>query len=795
MITNYIRTAFRNFYRNKSITLIKILGLSLGFAVTFFILIYVSTETSYNDYNKNKEKIFRLNQINNTYGWKSVNTSYPMRDEIINEYPKIKAASRIVNINDIEVITENGIFTENTVLCVDSAFFRMFTMKIIAGELSEFKNDQNSVVLTESNALKYFGTIDIINNALKIKSDDDEFVLNIIAVIKDIPYTSTIKADFISTIELGLKQANKRMFFSDGQERDIEYFRTNWNVNFLETFILFEDEMDAIGFDKKFKQFEEKHFEDTTARDYYIQNLEDIYLGSKGIFGSENLGDINSIYIFSAIAFLVLLIACINYIILSISQILARTKEVSIRKIAGARQKDLFKQITIESIMVMLITIPLAFILIEQFRPALERIITKQIILIYNWKFIVGFITIVGFVIFMPVLNIVYFLNKISPISILRKDSQYNTKRFSIRKIMIAFQFVIFIVLVVLAIGIQNQLYFSIHSDLGFNTENKLVIPAEKIAKEGKYQTLKTELLKMPEVKNISGSMWLPPSNSRMTFSYSDSIYLEPVNMEALFVDRDFIETFEIELVDGKSFTEFETSSDWKILVNESAANILGNKDVIGRNIWNGVVVGIVKDCKFHSVHEEIQPMIFIVMEANIKEMVIAFNNEINQETISKLKIKLHDFIQKEDIDPELLRDRFNELYKKEKRLGTLLGIFSFLAIFIASIGLLGITIFAVKKQTKNIAIRKVNGASSTIILKLLLKGYIKLIFIALLIACPIAYFLLDKWLQNFAYQIKIAWWIFAIAGVLALLLSMLTISWYSIQAARKNPVDSLRYE
>ena len=795
MITNYIRTAFRNFYRNKSITLIKILGLSLGFAVTFFILIYVSTETSYNDYNKNKEKIFRLNQINNTYGWKSVNTSYPMRDEIINEYPKIKAASRIVNINDIEVITENGIFTENTVLCVDSAFFRMFTMKIIAGELSEFKNDQNSVVLTESNALKYFGTIDIINNALKIKSDDDEFVLNIIAVIKDIPYTSTIKADFISTIELGLKQANKRMFFSDGQERDIEYFRTNWNVNFLETFILFEDEMDAIGFDKKFKQFEEKHFEDTTARDYYIQNLEDIYLGSKGIFGSENLGDINSIYIFSAIAFLVLLIACINYIILSISQILARTKEVSIRKIAGARQKDLFKQITIESIMVMLITIPLAFILIEQFRPALERIITKQIILIYNWKFIVGFITIVGFVIFMPVLNIVYFLNKISPISILRKDSQYNTKRFSIRKIMIAFQFVIFIVLVVLAIGIQNQLYFSIHSDLGFNTENKLVIPAEKIAKEGKYQTLKTELLKMPEVKNISGSMWLPPSNSRMTFSYSDSIYLEPVNMEALFVDRDFIETFEIELVDGKSFTEFETSSDWKILVNESAANILGNKDVIGRNIWNGVVVGIVKDCKFHSVHEEIQPMIFIVMEANIKEMVIAFNNEINQETISKLKIKLHDFIQKEDIDPELLRDRFNELYKKEKRLGTLLGIFSFLAIFIASIGLLGITIFAVKKQTKNIAIRKVNGASSTIILKLLLKGYIKLIFIALLIACPIAYFLLDKWLQNFAYQIKIAWWIFAIAGVLALLLSMLTISWYSIQAARKNPVESLRYE
>ena len=795
MITNYIRIAIRNFLRNKSITLIKILGLALGFAVTFFILIYVSTETSYNDYNKNKEKIFRLNQNNIKYGWRSVSTSYPMRDEIINDFPEIEDATRIVYINNIEVIEENGVFAENTVLCVDSAFFRIFTMNIVSGGLSEFTLDQNSVVLTESSALKYFGTTDIINNALKIRSDDDEFVLNIIAIIKDIPYTSTIKADFISTMELGLNQANKRMIFSDGQERDTEYYRTNWDVNFLETFILFKDINNAIGFDNKFKQFEEKHFEDTTARDYYIQNLEDIYLGSKDLFGSDNLGDINSIYIFSAIAFLVLLVACINYIILSISQILARTKEVSIRKIAGARQADLFKQISIESIIIMLITIPLAFIIIEQFRPVLERIITKQIILIYNWKFITGFLAIVGFVIFIPGLNIVYFLNKISPISILRKDGQITTNRFNIRKILIVFQFIIFIVLVVLTIGIQRQLDFSINSDLGFNTENKIVIPVDKIVKEGKYQALKTELLKIPEVKNISGSMWLPPSNSRMTFSYSDSIYVEPVNMEAVFVDRDFIETFEMKMIYGKSFTEFETSSDWKIIVNESAANILGEEDVIGKNIWNGVVVGIVNDCKFHSVHEEIQPMIFIVMEGNIREMVLAFNHELNQETISKLINKIQNFSEEIGKEPELLSERFNELYKKEKRLGTLLGIFSFLAIFIASIGLLGITIFTAKKQTKNIAVRKVIGASSISILKLLLSGYIKLIIIALLFASPIAYFLLNKWLQNFAYQIGIAWWLFLVAGILAFLLSMLTISWYSLKESRKNPVESLRYE
>lgn len=794
MTLNYIKTALRNFNRNKSITVIKILGLALGLAVTFFILIYVSTETSYNDYNKKRERIFRINQVDSKYGWKSANTPFPMRDGLISNFPEIEESVRIIYINNIEVNKGTQIFKDNRILCTDSSFFEVFTVQKIVGNFSDFKNN-NSVVLTKTAAIKYFGTIDIINEPLECKSGEEKFILNVIAVIEDLPQTSTLKADFISTINIGLDQANKRMIWSDGKERASEFYRTNWKTNFLETFVLFQNENNALDFDKKLKLLEEKYLEDTTERDYYIQNLEDIYLHSKDISGNENLGDLNSIYIFSVIAFLVLLIACINYIILSISQIITRTKEIGIRKISGANQFDLFNQISIESFLIILFTVPLSFILIEQFRPMLETVLGKQVILSYNLKFILGFVGILIFVVFVPGMNIMYYLNKISPVSILRKENQNSKQKLSLRKALIILQFIIFISLVVLSLGIKKQIEFSTQNNLGFNPENKLVIQVASLVKEDKFQTLKTELLKVPEIKNVSGAMWLPPSNSRMTFNYSDSIYTEPINMEALFVDQDFIETFDIKLVEGKSLSEFETNPDWKILVNESAAKMLGRDKIIGRTIWNGEVIGIVNDFRFHSVHEVIHPMILIAGEHMIREMVVSFNYQINDKDGLGLKSVLEDFYTYIEKEPELLSERFKNLYEKENRLGSLIGIFSFLAIFIASIGLLGITIFNTKKQTKNIAIRKVNGASPIIIWKLLISNYVKLIIIALFIAIPISYLILNTWLQGFAYRISIEWWLFAVAGILALFISIATISWYSFKAARQNPVNGLRYE
>ncbi len=795
MITNYIKTALRNFYRNRSITLIKILGLAIGLAVTFFILIYISTETSYNDNFLKKEKIYRVNQQNYLHNWKTMQTSFPFRDELINDYPEIELATRIIHLYDLDVKMNDQIFSENHLVCVDKSFFDMFTTDRLNGDFSMFADNNYQVVITESMAKKYFGTINVINEPLKIKTEDNEYVLNVIAIIKDLPHTSTIKFDFIAHIELGLEQANNILTWSDGIDRNINFYRTDWETNFLETYILLKNGKNVIGFDQKLKNFEAKHLRDTTERDYYLQNLGDIYLHSKDIIGSGALGDLNSIYIFSAIAFLVLLIACINYIILSISQIITRTKEIGIRKITGANQSDLFKQISIESLIVILFTIPLSFILIEQFRPVLENIIEKQIIMTYNLKFVLGFISVIIFVIFIPGLNIVYYLNRISPISILGKELHKSVQRFNLRKILIIIQFVIFIVLVVLALGIRRQLGFSTRDNLGFNPYNKIVVQVKELVKGGKYQTLKDELLKNPDITNVSGAMWLPPSNGRMSLSYSDSNIVEPIKLEALFVDKDFIETFGLNLISGKSLSEFETNSNNKIVVNEEAAQLIGEDNLIGRRLWSGEIVGIVNNFRIHSVHEKIQPMILVVGDLMIREMVVSFVNGKSKSQKLLIESQIQKIYPDMNVESEILIERFDTLYKKEKRLGLLITIFSFLAIFIASIGLLGLTIFTTKKQSKNIAIRKVNGASSLSILKMLLNDYIKLIFIAFLIAVPISYYLLNAWLQNFAYRMNIEWWLFIIAGFIALIITIITIGWYSLKAARRDPVHSLRYE
>ncbi len=505
MIINYIKIAFRHFSRNKAITLIKVLGLALGLAVTFFILIYVSTETSYNDFNKNKERIFRVNQFNNIHGWGSSNTSFPMSNALVSDFPEIEKATRVMSLNQVSVEVDQSQFEGNNILCVDQSFFEIFSFSKIAGNFSDFDFDINNVVLTQSLANKFFGTTDVVNRSFNILSGEDEFRLNVVAVIEDIPEISTIKADFICTAELGLNQVNKRMIWSDGKERDPEFYRNNWETNFLETYVMFKDPMSATQFDDKLKEYETKYLKDTTERDYYIQNLEDIYLRSADMFGSDHLGDLNSIYIFSAIAFLVLLIACINYIILSISQILTRSKEMGVRKILGAKRSNLLKQISLESLILVLITIPLSFILIEQFRPTLEQIIDKQIILLYNLKFMLGFLAIVCFVVFVPGLNIVYFLNKITPVSILKKENKNKSQGFNLKKVLITLQFVIFMVLVVMAIGIKRQIDFSTQNNLGFNPENKVIIQAKELVKAGKYSAIKNELLQNSQVKSVSG--------------------------------------------------------------------------------------------------------------------------------------------------------------------------------------------------------------------------------------------------------------------------------------------------
>ncbi|MBI9053230.1 MAG: ABC transporter permease [Bacteroidales bacterium] len=797
MITNYIKIAFRNFYRNKSISIIKILGLSLGLAVTFFILIYVSAETSYNDYNKNRDELFKVVLKDSVHNWDMSTTTYPMADFLAENFPDVKYTSRLLTVPDCKLQLKDESIDIGRISCVDSDFTKMFSLKLIAGNFPNMDNEPSSIVISKSAANKYFGSLEIINKSISIIAYDKETVFIVKAIFEDLPFTSTIRADFIGSTEFGMDNVSSMMMWTDGKTRDKNYYKNDWSSDFLETYVQITNPQKISVLETQVSEEVQQYLNENEHRSYYFQNIQDIYLESNHIVGGNIKGNKKSIVIFSLIAFLVLLIAGINYMILSTSEVVSRVKEFGIRKILGTNRMGVFKQISVESFLIILITIPLSFILIEQSRPILVSILEKQVEFVYSYKFIIGFIGILGFIVFIPALYMQYYINRILPVKMLRKTgTQKLSSKLGLRGVLIIIQYIIFIVLVVLSIGIKKQLNYAKTNDLGFNKDRKVIVDVFALNRSGKYELLKKHLLQSSDIENITGSMWLPPSNGRMSISLPlDTSTNENVKMEGIFVDKDFIETLGLKMKNGKSFNEIDIDPDGTVIVNESAVKLFGKSKVIGNEIWGGKIVGIVKDFKFHSVHEQIKPSMIIVGEHMIREMVIHFNKDINKPLLDKLKVDFNEIIPDFNLETQNLDDRFSVLYKEEGKLVSLISIFTFVAIFIASIGLLGITIFTTKKQTKNIAIRKVNGASSFSILKLLINRYTQLILLASFIGIPIAYFTLRQWLQDFAYRTAIEWWIFAIAAILALLISILTISWYSMKAARKNPVESLRYE
>ena len=792
MLANYITTALRNFYRNKSITFIKILGLALGLASIFFILIFIIQETSYNKYLSNSDRIYRIIQQNNVHHWKTPQSPYGLRDELLANYPEIKKAARVFDFHSTQIDVNQQTFNAENYICTDQDFFDIFKPNIIHGNISEFDKDPYQLAISKSTAEKYFGTTDVINKVLKVLSFGKEMQVLIKAVYEDFPVTSTIQPDFISPLELSLMQINKYMMSSDNTEFKVSYYKENWDLEIFRMYILCDKHVNPASFAKISDDITTRKFENPDDRAFYLQSITDVYLQSDDILGGDVKGSLKSIYVFSAVALLVLLIASINYIILSTSQIVSRTKEIGVRKILGAQKKSLLKLLLTESLIISGLAFILSFIIIEQFRPLINQFFNKQIIIQFNWEMILGTLFIFGVVVIAPTVYMMHYFNKISPIDIMRKEKMYAHRKFNLKKVMLALQYIIFIGLVIGSIGIVKQLRYAMHSDLGFNPSDKLVISVGELVQAGKFKTAKQELLKINEIKNISGAMWLPPSNGRMSVNMSiPENPTESFNIEGLFVDKDFIETFDMKLVEGNSFRIYGENARGKVIINEKARQFYE----LGDDIWGGEIVGVVEDFYFHSLHEKIEPMFLVVGDFMIRNMVIHYSTNDISTLTSKIKQVLSSVYPQMEFNHSFLTDTFDELYKEEKQMAVLISIFSFIAIFIASIGLLGITIFTTKKQTKNIAIRKVNGASSARIFLLFVSDYIKLIAIALIIASPVAYYFLNRWLQNFAYQTNIAWWMFIFAGLLALLFTLITISWYSIKAARKNPVESLRYE
>jgi putative ABC transport system permease protein len=800
MFHNYIKTAIRRLLRNKSISAINIIGLSLGMAVTFVILIFVFHELSYDKYHKKRERIYRVLQENRRVDMTMPHTPYPMADALKEEYPRIEQTARVFELFNTQVRKGQRFIAESNFFCADDEVFEILTFPLIKGDPGEILNEPNDVVLTKAMALKYFGSLNIMDKELVIRNAGDIIRLNISGVMENVPVNSTFKPEFIASIDLSLRRYNQLIKSSNKEKFDPGYLKKTWDVGFFTTYVLTEVPIDPSAFEDKFRGLEKKYLDESSQKQYHLQAMEDIYFHSGDIFSSYSLkGDLTEVYIFGVIAFLVLIIACINYILLSTSQAVNRSYEVGIRKIAGAGRKYLFRQVLTESFLITLIAFPLSLILIEQLRPLLISFIEKDFIQYgeLDWKMLISCAGVIFILSYLPGIFTMRYYSGISPVIALSRNYSPVSSGLRVQKLLIALQFVIFLVLVSTSLGIYKQIHFTRNHELGFDPDHIIILPISgDPSLKASFPGFKDALISHNQIKYVSAAMWVPPTRSKMGMEISKPGNPgEKISLEGLYVEKDFIETMGIQLLRGRSFAEYGEDPEELVLLNETAVKKLGIDDPLGVELWPGKIIGVIRDFHYHSFRREIPPMMLIAGSHMTRHALIKTTGKNTKSIIHFIRDQYRNFSEIGDFSYSFMDEHFDEIYKAEKKLVRLVAIFSVIAIVIASMGLLGLTIFTTKRRTKEIAIRKVHGARIGNVMGLLSGKYLKLILVAALMAVPLAYWVLQKWLQNFAYQTEIPWWIFVISVLIAMFITLFTVSFQTYRVALVNPAHSLRYE
>jgi putative ABC transport system permease protein len=799
MRKDYIKTAIRRLIRNRTISIINILGLSLGLAATFLIMLYIFFETGFDSQHKKSDRIYRIIQESKGHDMHTSQSAYPLGDVLKEQYPQITETVRMVNLYGTGIKKGDDFISEDHFYCAENSFFEIFTTELIRGNDAKLTTDPDNVVLTKSMALKYFGKTEVLGKQLLVRNAGEEISLNVSGVIEDFPENSSFRPDFIASMDLGLRQLPKLMSTSNDSVYTAEYLKSRWGFGYFTTFILTNKNFNEDFFGTEFRKIEKKYLDNPESLNYHLQKLEDVYFQSDNIFASGfQSGNLTSVYIFAGIGVLILLIACINYVLLNTSQALERSKEIGVRKITGATKKSLFNQVLVESLIVTLIAFPLALILIEQFRPVIIRFMEKNFVQYnLNLEIILSIVGILFIITYLPGMFTMRYFSRITPVFALRGGKNNRFQSYRGKKLLISVQFVIFLMLVSSSISIYKQIHYSKNHDLGFNPEG--IITFNTTTSPGirnSYSAFKEQLLRHDDILSVSGGLWVPPTPSRMTVDISRLDDPEQkIKLDGLYVDKDFLKTLDIKLLQGKTLSEFGDNYANKIIINETALKQSGLENPIGKKLNMGEIAGVMEDFHYHSFKRKIPPLILIGNKGMIREVLIKTKGNNIPQVRSYIQETFADFTGKDNVQLSYLTDNFDKIYKSERKLATLISFFAGLAILIASMGLLGLTIFTLKKRTKEIAIRKVNGANIRHILAMISLEYIRLIIYALLVTVPVSYFLMDKWLQEFAYKTTISWWIYAFAGFIALAITLITISFKAIKAANKNPVESLRYE
>lgn len=797
MFRNYLKVTWRNIRKNKLYSFVNIVGLTAGITGCILIGLYVWNELSYDKFNSNVDKIARVTMEYRNSGTvnKTAVTGTRVGPQFQRTFPQIEAYTRSIKVPR-SVANGTKVFDEN-ILYADADFFKIFSFKLLRGNAAKALNAANKVVLTPTAAKKYFGNEDPVGKTLRLNALQD---YEVTGIAEAPPLNSQIQYDMVAS------------FTSLGASKNEEWFSANYV-----TYILLHrvDQLSALQ--QQVTQYmktvskSELHQQGGDYLTYNLELLKSVHLYSS-LDGLEPNGNIVYIYVLSIIAIMILLIACVNYTNLATAQSASRSTEIGIRKVLGAGKRELFRQFIGESALLTLIALLLAITasigLLPVFNSITGKIFTSSMLL--QPAPLLGLLALTILVSLLAGYYPAFVLSNTGLVSILKSGFRSSSSSGSIRKSLIVFQFVISVFLIVSTIVILQQVSYIQHKDIGYDKEHVIVLPVDYKTK-AVYDPLKKAIALNPNVVSVTGAYEDP------TFvEWGDGISADngkehkSLSVTAMPVDIDFIKTIGMHIIAGSDFANSDfalqdTSNNYKnyqssFILNEKAVRELGwtPEEAVGKIIERGspgIIKGVIRDFNFASLHEPIGPMLLFLDTSMLREMFVKIKANNIPATLQALEKTWKERVTHRPFNYHFLDEDFNALYTSEQRTAEIFSLFSGLAIILACLGLFALAAFTTVQRTKEIGIRKVLGAGIGNITLLVSKEFIKLVFIAILIASPLAWFAAQSWLQNFAYRINIGWWIFVAAAIVATIIALGTVSYHAIKAAMANPVESLRTE
>ena len=798
MFFNYLKLAFRNITRQKFYAIINILGLAIGLAICLLILLFVKDEMSYDKHHSKADRIYRLNMV---WGLQDGGTEFPigpyrMQPAIKTDFPELEQIVRFSPTNGSLVEYGEKKYEEERMFFADKEAFEIFDYDLISGDKKTALAEPFTAVLSETTAKKYFGNEDPIGKTLTM---DEENEIEVTGIFKDMPENTHFASDAFISMETGKSVFNQLVL-------------NNWGEGCCYNYILLPEGKTPESISDRFPEFLEKNMGEGSSErvGMALQKMTDIHLHSNLRGEIQANSDIRYIYISVAIALFIILIACINYMNLATARSIKRATEIGVRKTLGAPRKSLMYQFLSESVLVALFALLLAFLLANVSMPAFNSFMEKTLSMnpMHNPDIFLWFFALTLLVGIIAGSYPAFYLSSFQIKKVLQENFRQGSSGV-LRKALVVFQFAISIVLIFATVVVFKQWNFLQNKDLGLNKENLIMVPIPEL---DQYQSLKNQLLQNPDIKSVGAS------NKRLTSRLSSNLgfkaeQFEPepdtrTSIKIVTVDHDFLNTLKVDFKEGRDFSkEIATDDTSAFVLNQAAVEMLGWEEPIGKwfetnefyeGTWRprrGKIIGVIDNYNHESLYTDIAPVCYYVSNSWLNWMTLKLSGQNMTSVMADVKNKWVQFAPEELYAYNFMDDRIGEMYRTEERFFSLFTFFTILAIFIAGLGILGLSAFMAEQRTKEIGVRKVLGATTGNLVYLLSNEFSKLVLIGFIIAAPIGYYLLNNWLQDFTYRINIGWSPFVIAGVLALAIAWLTSGFQSLRAALANPVEALKYE